>query len=184
MNVPKSILTMLIVAAMWLSGCTPKKTAATREPVALETLRAEECISDAWTYSSYKQTDIDIAPDLIITIVRSTTRCPGGCAPYTATIYGNGQLIYSEYLSGTVSTKIPIDHLQQIVTAFEEANFYAVAPGCGETKVSVSDAGHLNISVATEKLIYEIEDEGACAASYFWRFCGLADKVERILGLP
>lgn len=184
MNSLKRVLSILIVPVLWISGCAPAKPAATLAPVGLETLRAQECVDNVWTYSKSTQTDIDITPDLIISIVRSTTGCSGGCAPYTATIYGNGQLIYSEYLSGTVTTQIPKDHLQQIVTAFEDANFYAVVPGCGDTKVSVSDAGQLNISVATDKLIYEIEDEGACKASYFWRFCGLADKVEDILGLP
>ncbi len=175
MSIYKRFLSLLGLAGILISGCGPK---------AAGTLPTEECVGNTWTYSNNVQTDIAASPDLIISIFRSDTDCAGGCSPYTATIYGDGRLYISDFRAGPVAKQITQDQLQQVVSAFEEANFYAVAPGCGSVSYAAGGAGFLNISVSTEKMDFAIEDGGACAKNYYARYCGLADKVEQILQIP
>jgi len=151
------------------------------------------CIGEVWSYAENVQTKIDIEPTLKITIAQD--------APdlihhtfygSTVTIYGDGRVVYtseSSQVSGStkstsVEKQIPKDQLQQIITALEEANFYAITTGCGGSIVRVIDAPVLEISVEADGKVYEIKDNGECAVSHFDKYCDLGDQIDAILGIP
>ena len=152
-----------------------------------------ECIGDAWSYAENVQTDIEITPDLKVTINRFAPDVVNQTSvSSTITIYGDGRVVYtSETHQASGSTKnasvekhISKDQLQQIVSLFEVANFYAINPGCGGVVIAARDAPNLDILIETRGKIHEIKDNGACAVYHFDKYCDLGDKVDDVLGTP
>ena len=181
-------LSPYLLIALALSACVSQAapiSTPTIAPINMPTTTAK-CINNAWSYAENVHTDIEISPDLVIQLSRS--ECFGECPSYTVTISGDGRVIYWGYqfvpTVGTVEKQIQEDQLQQIVAAFEEANFFAISVGCAEYSVIVMDASALNISISTEGRYHVVAERGACNAYHFDKYCDLGDKIEAILGLP
>jgi len=168
-----------------------------------------KCIGDTWSYDENIQTEININPNLKITMVtlgydviyEVVTATPAGESyptlpayqtvttsnpahswiPSKITIYGDGRVVGEEKKGQSIKEKrIQIDQLQKIVAVLEEANFYAISWGCLGLECP---CGHeLDITVETKEMVHEIYDKGACFAAYFDRYCDLWDQINAIIG--
>ncbi len=72
-----------------------------------------------------------VYPDLVVTMER--TMCLGTCPTYTLTIYGDKTLVYEGRIhvatEGTITTTVSLDQIEQLVTAFEKAEFFNLDNG-------------------------------------------------------
>jgi len=160
---------------------SPSKSTTSQTPTPSPT---PECIGDAWSYAENVQTTIEINPDLKIQIGRTD---PFILRDELIVIYGDGKVVFTAIDLGveeTIEKRIQKKQLQQIVSAFEEANFYAISVGCGGIVGIQPDAANLYISVETDGKSYDLDDLTACITHDFDNYCDLDDTIAEILGLP
>jgi hypothetical protein len=166
---------------------------ACRAPTPPQPTSTPVCVEVAWSYSENTTTEIEINSDLTITmetfypdmLTRSFMR-------NTTTIHGDGSavVVNQQYIEGEPQEKTRVEkqlstrQLEQIVQALEQANFYAIRPGCRGVFVTVSEAWTLDISVETNGRLHAIQDNGACAVYDFKNYCSLRGKIEAILDQP
>ncbi len=187
------VFIFILCLTLMLSSCTswPQVTS----PIPLPS-PPPKCIGDTWSYAENIQTEIEISPDLRITMEHSV---PGGLtlSEKRTTIYGDRRAAYTDMFfkwqhgslititNYTVEKQITEDQLSQIVTAFEEANFYAITPGCeGKSIRAPVDGDSEDISIVTDGKTHEINEQGACWAYRLDKYCSLYGEIDAILGTP
>ena len=159
-----------------------------------------KCIEDTWSYAEDIQTRIDPGTDLQITLLQYSPNVvvtnPGeedqyGSLTSKVTVYGDGRVVregifyfydQAEEDKQTREKQITPEQLQQIVTIFEEANFYAITVGCNGTYIEITDVTMLDIIVSNGEMVHEVRDHGACYMSSFDRYCDLWGQINEIIG--
>jgi hypothetical protein len=158
------------------------------DPLLASPTPTPKCIGDTWSYDESVQTKIEIGPDMKIVI--------GSVDPYvlyekTISISGDGKVTYTvtqnlDPPKTITETKyIQEDDLQKIVTAVDEANFFAISADCGGEVLIAPHAYEKWIRIETDLKTHAVYDHGMCDKGYYFnKFCDLYDKIIAILGTP
>lgn len=88
--------------------------------------------------------------DTVITLER--TACFGKCPVYKLTVYGSGAVIYEgkDFVrtTGKAEKTISQEQIQQLVSEFEKANYYALNDSY--IKVMITDLPYVTTSISTD----------------------------------